>query len=91
MNQTKLTFYKKIKEEWHTKKYTVTGNTSITVSIVVEADSEDGAIDAAYANFGGIRAYCGNGGVDKLIGVQGSEESIAADGSIEFDDVVNCE
>ena len=60
------------------KKYTVLGNTSVTVSVEVEANSEEEAIEAAYAKFGGIHAYCGNGGVDKLIGVQGSKETIAS-------------
>ncbi len=43
------------------------------------------AIDMAYSEFGGIHEFVGNGGVDKLIGVYGTDESIHADGEVDFD------
>lgn len=68
------------------KKYRVFGNTNVTVSIIVEADSAEDAIEKAPDNFGGICSYAGNGGVDKLIGVSRGVESIEADGDVKFDD-----
>ena len=70
------------------KKYNVLGNTSVTVCVTVEADSEEEAMNKANEQFNGIHSYGGNGGLDKLIGVNGSNESIAADESVEFDDVM---
>ena len=70
------------------KKYIVTGNSSVTVSINVYAENEEEAMEKAASQFKGIRAYAGNGGFDKLIGVEGSGESISADCPVEFDDVI---
>lgn len=70
------------------KKYNVLGNTSVTVCVTVEADSEEDAMNKANEQFHGIYSYYGNGGVNKLIGVKGSNESIAADNPVEFDDVM---
>ena len=70
------------------KKYNVLGNASVTVCVTVEANSEEEAMNKANEQFNGIHSYCGNGGVDKLIGVEGSNVSIAADESVEFDDVM---
>jgi hypothetical protein len=61
--------------------YRVFGKTSVTVSIVVEANTPEEAIECADEEFGGINGFCGNGGADKLIGVYGSNESIEEDGS----------
>lgn len=65
-------------------KYTVYGTVHAQVSIKVDAANKDEAIEKAYEEFGGITSYCGNGGNDKLIGVSGSDESIEADGEVEF-------
>ena len=68
------------------KKWVVTGNVEVTVSITVEAETEDEAMEIAEENFGGVNSYCGNGGTDKLIGVNGDNESISCDCDVEFDD-----
>lgn len=73
------------------KKYRVFGHTSVTVSTVIEIDLGEETCDediysTAIQSFDGIHAFCGNGGVDKIIGVCGSNETIAADDPVEFDD-----
>ena len=68
-------------------KYTVLGNTQVTVSIAVEANSEDGAYKKARKQFKDIQSYVGNGGTDKLIGVEGAC-TIAADEPVVWDDVL---
>lgn len=68
------------------KTYIVLGNTQVTVSCKVRANSEAEATEKAKAQFGGIHAYAGNGGTDKLIGVEDARESIAADEPVIFDD-----
>lgn len=77
------------------KKLRVFGHTEVTVSVLVEVPDEQFAemdesdiYDLADQEFGGIGSFAGNGGIDKLIGVCGSQESIAADGDVEFDDYV---
>lgn len=67
-------------------RYIVLGNTQVTVSIEVEANSEKEAYRKAKKQFKGIHAYVGNGGADKVIGVEGRYETIAADEPVEFDD-----
>lgn len=66
-------------------KYVVFGVTEITVSIEVEAENENEALEKADKQFKGIHSYAGNGG-DKLIGVEGKSETIAADAPVEFND-----
>lgn len=60
-------------------KYKVWGSFTGSVSITVEADSQDEAFDKAYEEFGGLGSYCGNGGCDKLIGVSSPNESCEAE------------
>ena len=47
----------------------------------VEAETEEEAIEKAYAEWPGITGFCGNGGNDKLIGVYGEDSSIEGDGA----------
>lgn len=68
------------------KKYDVYGTVPIVVTITVEANSGEEAIEIAARKFQGVRGYVGNGGLDKLIGVDGTNESIEVDGEPEFDD-----
>ena len=68
------------------KKYQVIGTTTVTVYKEVWAANEEDAINKANDELQGLTSYCGNGGVDKLIGVDGYDESVAADGWIEWDD-----
>lgn len=73
------------------KKYRVYGNTVVSVFKEVWANSEDEAIDRANEELHYLTEYCGNGGYDKLVGVDGSDESVAADDTIEWDDVEELE
>ena len=59
-------------------KFIVYGSVSIGVSIEVEADSADLAIDQAYVDFPGLSNYCGNGGSDQLVGVNDEKVSLDA-------------
>lgn len=67
-------------------EYDVHGSATIVVTVTVEAENGEDAIEKAKEVFGGLRPYSGNGGVDKLIGVEGVNESIELDGEPEFDD-----
>jgi len=70
------------------KKYRVYGHVTLTCSMVVEAASEDEAIEKANREFGGLTNYAGMGSCDCLVGVMDSEDErcIIADGEVEFDD-----
>ena len=63
------------------------GTTVVTVCKEVWANSESEAYDKASSELSSLTEYCGNGGIDKLIGVEGDDESVAADGYIEYDDI----
>ena len=69
------------------KKFKVMGTTVVTVCKEVWANSESEAYDKASSELSSLTEYCGNGGTDKLIGVEGDDESVAADGYIEYDDI----
>lgn len=69
------------------KKYRVIGTTTVTVTKEVWAANEEEACEKAYYQLDSLTAYCGNGGIDKLIGVDGDDESVDADGMIEYNDV----
>ena len=58
------------------KKFVLTGDVTATVTITIEAENEQQAIDKAHDEFAGVEAFCGNGGVDKLIGVCEDNQSI---------------
>lgn len=59
------------------RKYKITIPFPVFVSIEVEAEDEETAEEAAFAE-AYIDSYAGNGGSDKLIGVSGSNVSIEA-------------
>lgn len=69
------------------KKYKVYGSYTITVMKEVWANSEDEAYEKADEKFGGVIEYCGNGGYDKLVGVDNEDESVSADGMVEWNEV----
>ena len=70
------------------KKYTVTGHATVVCSMVVEAESEEEAIEKANEEFGSLTNYAGMGGIDKLLGVISSEDDrcVFPDSDVEFDD-----
>ena len=55
-------------------KYEVYGHTTLVCSMVVEANSEDEAIEIANEEFGGLTNYAGMGSCDCLVGVLTSED-----------------
>lgn len=67
------------------KKFKVYGQYTITVMKEVWANDEDEAMNKAEDRFGGVIEYVGNGGCDKLLGVSEDDESVAADGMIEWE------
>ena len=73
------------------KKFKVYGQYTITVMKEVWANDEDDAINKADDKFGGIFEYLGNGGYDKLIGVSEDDESVAADGIVEWNEAEELE
>lgn len=68
------------------KKYRVYGTTVVEVTKEVWANSEEEAYEKAENQLHSLTEYCGNGGYDKLVGVDGSDESVAANENIEYDD-----
>ena len=68
------------------RKYRVKGRVSVDVTIEVEADSAEEALEVANDELCGLNQYVGNGGMDKLIGVDGDNESVDAPGEIEWTD-----
>lgn len=69
-------------------KYEVYGHVTVVCSMVVDADSEEEAIEKANVEFGSLTNYVGMGGKDKLVGVASGESgrSIYPDSDVEFDD-----
>lgn len=67
-------------------KYRVYGSAILTCSMIVEANSEDEAIEVANEEFGGLTNYAGMGSCDCLVGVLTNEDerSIYADGEADF-------
>ena len=65
-------------------KYRVYGWAKVSVVMTVEADTEEGAIEAAHEEFPGLSGYCGNGGIDKLVGVNDESVSLSPDDDFEF-------
>lgn len=70
------------------KRYRVYGHVTLTCSMVVEAASEEKAMEKADDEFGGLTNYAGMGRCDCLVGVLTAEDErcIMADGDVEFDD-----
>lgn len=69
------------------KKYIVSGKVTAFISVEVEAENEEQAIEMAYEECSGPSSYVGNGGYDKLIGVYGSNVSINCDNEVEYTEV----
>lgn len=65
-------------------KFRVLGETTAFVSIEVEAETAEEAIDVACQELDCLTSYAGNGGIDKLIGVSMRKASVCADDPIEW-------
>lgn len=72
------------------KRHTVIGHATVVCSMVIEAESEEEAIEKANEEFGSLTNYAGMGGIDKLLGVPSSENDrcVFPDSDVEFDDVL---
>jgi len=57
-------------------KFKVYGTVKVGVTVTVDADDEESAIEAAYEEFGGLSGYIGNGGSDQLVGVHNPNVSL---------------
>lgn len=66
-------------------KYRVNGTVTVYVSCIVEADSEEEAIEQAEDELTALNSYAGNGGMDKLIGVRGSNHSVESSDLVEWE------
>lgn len=73
------------------KKFKIYGSYTITVAKEVWANDEDEAFSKAEEKFCGVIEYVGNGGYDKLLGVSEPDESVAADGIVEWIDAEELE
>lgn len=73
------------------KKYSCTATIETYIEMIVEAESEEDALEKANNEFGGACNYCGNGGTDKLVGVDGENESISINDDVEFDEATELE
>ena len=61
------------------KTWKVYGSVPVNVTVTVDAETADDAIDKAYEEFGGLTNYAGNGGMDKIVGT--SERNVSLDAS----------
>lgn len=68
------------------KKYRVFGEVTAYVSVEVYAENKEKALEEASNQLPMLIDYAGNGGAGKIIGVDGEDQSISADGEIEYDD-----
>lgn len=69
------------------KSWNVYGSVPIGVTMRVEAETKEEAIEKAHEQFPGMTNYAGNGGVDRLVGVHDGDCSIDAEyGEPTFDD-----
>lgn len=72
------------------KKYIVSGKVTAFISVKIEAENEEEAIEKAYEECPGPMNFVGNGGCDKLIGVRDTDSanvSIASDDEVEYTEV----
>lgn len=69
------------------KKYIVLGEVTAYISVELEAESKEEALEMAYEECSGLMNFVGNGGTDKLIGVCDTDSatvSINCDEEIEY-------
>lgn len=71
-------------------KYEVFGHANVICSMVVDANSEEEAIEIANEEFGSLTNYTGMGGTDKLLGVNSSKNGrcVLPDTEPEFDECI---
>ena len=66
-------------------KFRVYGVTQVVVTKEIWANCEDDAIGKAFTELPRLTEYGGNGGWDKLVGVEEDDETVSADGEIQYD------
>lgn len=72
------------------KKYIVSGEVTAYISVELEAESKEEALEMAYEECSGPMDFVGNGGTDKLIGVCDTDSatvSINCDDEVEYTEV----
>lgn len=69
-------------------KFKVYGTVRVHMTVEVEAEDAEGAIEAA-EEFGGLTGYCGNGGNDKLVGT--AERNVSLDVGDEYAEFTEAE
>ena len=57
----------------------VYGSIPVSVTVTVDADTKEDAIEVAYEEFEGLTNYAGNGGTDKIIGTSDENVSLNTD------------
>lgn len=65
-------------------KFRVYGTIAISVTVEIEAEDADEAIERAYEEFGGLTGYAGNGGPGKLVGTSQRNVTLDPDGEPDF-------
>lgn len=65
------------------KKFRVSVPYVVWVSVEVDAEDQESAIEASFEE-AFLTGYCGNGGTDKLVGVSGGASVEAGDTPIDF-------
>ena len=61
------------------KKFYVNGSVEIGVTIEVEAETKEEAIEKAYEQMPYLQNFCGNGGTDQIVGVYDKSVSLCSD------------
>lgn len=72
------------------EKYIVSGEVTAYISVELEAESKEEALEMAYEECSGPMDFVGNGGTDKLIGVCDTDSatvSINCDDEVEYTEV----
>lgn len=70
-------------------KFVVYGTVQVGVTIEVEAEDKDDAIEVASNEFGGLTGYAGNGGMGKLVGT--TQKGVTLDAGDDYGDFTEAE
>lgn len=73
-------------------KWNVYGSVKIGLTMTIDADSEEEAIEKASEEFEGLQNLVGNGGTNKIVGTDDENTSLEADGwEPEFDSATSAD
>jgi hypothetical protein len=68
------------------RTFTVEGTAEVGITIEVEANSEEEALEKAEEILPELTSYCGNGGTDQLVGIDCPEASLSPSWGINYTD-----